>query len=495
MITVETWKKAREMYFREKKKIKRIAKKLNISKNTVRKYIRSNEEPVYHRGKIRERKVQEYDSFIKECLKKELIGSVIYEKLQEQGYEGSANSLYRYLNDLGWHAEKDITTRFETEPGRQMQYDWCEWQIKIGGQEFRIYVHCLILSYSRMKYYSISLDKSSESVIKAILGGMEYFCGYCENLLIDNGKSMILNHNTKKRGVEFSEDFTIFTVRHNIKAQACYPYRAQTKGKVEKPFQYIQEHLLRGLEVETIEELELKLIKFNDKVNSNFHRGINRTPCEAFEDEKLFLKPYERMDLSRIFVKEFRKVTRDGYISYKTNFYPVPMKYCYKSVFIENVMGKTLNIYKENMELLESYSIKLGIKNYRPEHPEHVIMRNKMQEKVRRIKSEVLKNIIKLFGSDGEAYIQGVEEKKGPNSYYHITTLLDYVEVYGEEIVRHALKSCLEIKLYDKDAIKILLRNKVPEAKYIPIGPIDIPAQKIRNNLGQYKVLRRLPIL
>lgn len=492
MINLETWKKVREMYFKEKKKIKRIASKLNISKNTVRKYIRSNEEPVFHKITKKKRKAEEYASFIKECLEKELIGSVIYENLLNQGYKGSANSLYRYLRDLGYRKEKDVTTRFETDPGHQMQYDWTEWIVKVGGQELKIYIHCLILSYSRMKYYAVSLDKSSDSVIKSILGGMEYFCGYCETLLIDNGKSMILNHNTKRRGVEFNEDFTIFTVRHNIEAIACYPYRPQTKGKVEKPFYYIQEHLLRGLEVETIEELELKITEFTDKVNSNFHNGINRTPREAFEEEKLFLKPYERMDLSRIFLKEFRKVTRDGYVSFNSNFYPVPMKFCHKTVLIENVMGKTLKIYRENMEIIESYPIKIGIKNYRPEHPEHVIIRNEMKEKVRRVKSDTLKSVIELFGSDGETYIKGVEEKKGPNSYYHISTLLDYVEVYGQEIVKQALKSCLEIKLYDKDAIKILLRNKVPEIKYSPVGPINIPAQKISNNIEQYRALREV---
>lgn len=491
MISLYQWKRVREMYFHEKQGIKTIARKLKISKNTVRSYIRSNEEPVYHGSQKRDRKISCYSDLIKGYLEKGFIGTVIYENLKDEGYEGSLISLYRYLRDIGWKEKESQTTRFETLPGEQMQYDWKEWRIKIAGEETLIYLHCLILGYSRMKYYSISFDKTSDSVIRAILGGMEYFCGYCEKLLMDNGKSMVLNHNKKRRGVEFNDDFIIFTGRYNIKPVACFPRRAQTKGKVERPFYYIQEHLLRGLEVKSIEELELQIIKFNDKVNSNFHSTLNKTPLEAFEEEKIFLKPYERMDLSRIFLKDFRKVTRDGYVSYKTNFYPVPMQYCNQSVLVENVMGKTLKIYGESMELLKSYSIEHFRKNYRPEHPEHIILRNEMKEKVKKIKSNTLKTIVKIFGNDGEEFIQGVEERKGVNSYYHLATLLDYVEIYGEEIVKEAVKNCVEMKVYDKKAVKMLLSNKLPELSCTPAGLINFPVQKIKYNMEQYEFLGR----
>ena len=485
------WKRVREMFFHEKKEIKKITKELKIARNTVKKYIKSNKEPRYTKTQKRERKVSKYSDVIKECLEDELIGTVIYEKLQKLGYDGSIITLYRYLKDLGCREKNETTTRFETDPGEQMQYDWKEWKINIGGKEILIYIHCLILGFSRMKYYSISLDKTSDSVIRAILGGMEFFNGYCSRLLIDNGKSMVNRHNTKRRAVEFNDDFLIFTGRYNIKATACFPYRAQTKGKVERPFYYIQEHLLRGLKVETLESLSSMIKEFNDKVNSNFHRGINKTPLEAFEEEKLFLKPYEKMDLSRIFLKEYRKVSNDGYVSFKSNYYPAPMDYCNKTVLIENVMGVTLNIYGEHLQRLKSYPIIHNRKNYRPEHPEHILIKDQMKNKVRRVKSATLKEIVELFGDDGKEFIEGVEARKGLNSYAHLATLLDYVEIYGPKIVKEALRSCLEVKAYDQKAVKLLLGNKLPKVKHKEIRLITPPTKKIIYDLAQYDQIRR----
>lgn len=249
MISKVMWKEVRERYYQEKESMRSISRDLSISRNTVKRYIKSDMEPKYNRLKERENKLKKYERKIKELMQKKLIGTVIYERIQEEGYKGSLMTLYRYMKKLGWKETKSKTTRFETKAGEQMQYDWKEWNIKIGEKEYPIYIHCLILSYSRMKYYSVSFDKSSESVLRAILGGMEYFKGYCTELLIDNAKSMILNHNRKLRGVEYSEDFLLFTVKYNIKPVACLPYRPMTKGKVERPFYYLEEHLLKDLNI------------------------------------------------------------------------------------------------------------------------------------------------------------------------------------------------------------------------------------------------------
>jgi len=492
MISRDMWKQVREMFYHEKESMRSISDKLGLSRNTVSRYINSDEEPKYNRKKERESKVNDYKGLIKELLGKKLIGTVIYERLKEAGYTGSLITLYRYLRKSGWKEEKDNTTRFETNAGEQMQYDWNEWNIKIGEKDYLVYIHCLILSYSRMKYYTVSFDKSSESILRAILGGMEYFQGYCSDILIDNAKSMILNHNRKLRGVEYSDDFLLFTVKYNIRPVACLPYRPRTKGKVERPFYYLEEHLLKDLDVKSIEELEMKLKEFTERVNSNFHRTLNRSPREAFIDERPSLMPFKNVNLSGIFIKEMRKVSNDGFISYKTNYYAIPMKYCNKKVFIENVMGKTLNIYGENLELVKSYPMEIAKKNYRMVHQEHIVINDKIAEKRTRIHSDTIKTFIEIFGEDGKKFVEGLYGKVGVNTYYHLLTVLEYMEIYGIENVLEAIRICIEINSYHKNSVKTFLKQAVPETPYIPPKLIDVPGQRIRCNLAQYKVLQEV---
>jgi len=77
MISRDMWKQVREMFYHEKESIRSISDKLGLSRNTVSRYINSDEEPKYNRKKERESKVNDYKGLIKELLGKKLIGTVI----------------------------------------------------------------------------------------------------------------------------------------------------------------------------------------------------------------------------------------------------------------------------------------------------------------------------------------------------------------------------------------------------------------------------------
>ncbi len=89
-------------------------------------------------------------------LAKEMIGTRIFNELKQKGFSGSQSSVDRYLqkirktSDLG----SKMSTRFETEPGKQMQYDWKEWELQVGEITKKIYIHSLILSFTQ--FYQLS---------------------------------------------------------------------------------------------------------------------------------------------------------------------------------------------------------------------------------------------------------------------------------------------------------------------------------------------------
>ena len=138
--------------------IKKIARKLKLSKNTVRKYLRSPEPPHFKARKY-DRLLDPYQETVKEMLEKQYIGTRIYNELLQSGYGGSLSSVHRYIADIKEteQIKAKATTRVETEPGKQMQYDWKEWYLPVEGKSEKVYLHEVVLSYSRKKYYVSSL--------------------------------------------------------------------------------------------------------------------------------------------------------------------------------------------------------------------------------------------------------------------------------------------------------------------------------------------------
>jgi predicted transcriptional regulator len=107
---------------REKGKgIKTIARALGVSKNTVRKYLRSSDPP-----KFKSREWKKGDSFrekIRDMLKQGYIGTRIYEELLGMSYEGSFSGVHRYLHECKQAevASQLSTTRVENSPDRTRQ--------------------------------------------------------------------------------------------------------------------------------------------------------------------------------------------------------------------------------------------------------------------------------------------------------------------------------------------------------------------------------------
>lgn len=79
-----------------------LARMLGISRNTIKKALKSDEAPEYNRG---ERKINEavepFIAFIKESfLKKNLKASRILKDIKSRGYIGSQYALYAYIREF-----------------------------------------------------------------------------------------------------------------------------------------------------------------------------------------------------------------------------------------------------------------------------------------------------------------------------------------------------------------------------------------------------------
>jgi transposase len=245
---------------------KAVARQLKISRNTVKRYWDSQAPPSYQRAAPVKR-LDSYALQIKEIMAKRFIGTRIFHELTILGYAGSLTSVYRYLKQLQDDRNERATIHFETPPGQQMQYDWKEWQVPVAGQPVKLYFHQVILAFSRYKFVTFSLDLVTATIIRVLIQALAAFRGVPAEIVIDNPKQLVLSHD-RQDTIRYQDDFLAFLGVYGLSPDPCQPYRARTKGKVENPFYYLQEHFLRGLEVQDLQELERRLASFMEQYNA-----------------------------------------------------------------------------------------------------------------------------------------------------------------------------------------------------------------------------------
>ena len=150
------------------------------------------------------------------------------------------NPVYPYLKVLDcekYKISKKATQRFETPPGDQAQFDWSEYVIYMNDEKITVYCFSLILAYSRKKAAIFSRRMNAVSTYEAVQDLFIELGGVTKEILIDNPKVFVIKH-VKGEEVQFNDNALRLFSYLNTLPNACSPYRGQTKGKVEKPFQY-----------------------------------------------------------------------------------------------------------------------------------------------------------------------------------------------------------------------------------------------------------------
>ena len=468
--------------------VKTIGRALGVSKNTVRKYLRSSDPPTFNVRQY-EKKVDRFQEHINEMVGRGYIGTRIYEEIVAMGYGGSLSSLHRYLHEYKKHetVKELCTTRVETSPGQQMQYDWKEWKLPVGGRVVKIYLHEVVLSYSRKKHYSFSLRITCQDVIRAIESAILFFRGTARQLLIDNGKQMVWTHG-RNGVVSYNEEFLRFCGIYGIEPRACHPYRARTKGKAERPFYYIQEHLLRGLEVENLEDFEAKLAAFTEGYNQRPHSTLGEPPEERFLREKEHVRPVCPVEPTVLYDRDRRTVSNDGYIRYGGGYYPVPMRLCLQEAWVECVSGRKLRVYEKTGKLVSEEAMHLFEDRKRPEHPEHEVMNQGYEDKRRALRSALVERFRSLFGTIGERFILGLREKERGNLSWHVSEILACCDLYDPADVRTALAVCNDIGSYHKNSLlRVLDHRKLktpPFESRLPL--VGVPREVVKRPLSVY---------
>lgn len=215
--------------------IRAIAEQLGVSRNTVRKYLRDQAaEPIYPQRAPRPTKLDPFKVYLNErvaAAKPHWIpASVLFREIQAMGYSGGYSRLKEYLIQFK-QPKPDPVVRFETAPGQQLQVDFTT----IYRYRSRLKAFVATLGYSRATYVRFTEQERQEDWLAGLEHAFAFFGGVTQEVLFDNAKCIMLErdafgdgqHRWNRRMLDMSRDY-------NFRLRACRPYRAKTKGKVER---------------------------------------------------------------------------------------------------------------------------------------------------------------------------------------------------------------------------------------------------------------------
>jgi transposase len=222
--------------------IRALSRSTGRSRNTVRRYLREGEAAATRKpGPKRPEKLDPYKHYIVERMAAaapEVIpATVLLREIQGRGYDGGYGRVKQFVRGLVPTSPPEPIVRFETEPGQQMQADWAT----VGSGAARLKVFIATLGWSRMAYVEFCDDEQVETLIACHERAFLAFGGVPLEVLYDNMKTVVLERNTYGRGAHrFHPGFLDYIRDAGALPRLCQPYRAQTKGKVERFIGYLK---------------------------------------------------------------------------------------------------------------------------------------------------------------------------------------------------------------------------------------------------------------
>ena len=306
--------------------ISEIARRTGVSRKTVRKYI-AMQKPAKYSREGRQSVIAPYTDYVRGRIDKHNLSAVrIYEEIREKGYPGSYTTVKRLCRVLRNDRSIQAVYRYETEPGKQSQVDFGEFgYIDIDGKHRKLYAFSMILGYSRMRYVEFTTDISTENVIKMHRNAFSFYGGFTDTILYDNMKQIVIERKLKASESRFNPKFMDFAEYYGIVIRLCYPYRPETKGKIENTIKYLRYNFFNGRTFEDLNNINIQCAEWLNRVNSQIHGTTHEILAERLKKETL--NPLSSVPVYMIRKEESRKVSRDCYISYKGNRYSVPWKY------------------------------------------------------------------------------------------------------------------------------------------------------------------------
>ena len=280
--------------------VRSIAKQLNCSRNTVRRYLRDGAACRYGPRLARPCKLDEYKGYLSERIEQAkprwIPATVLLREIAERGYDGGISQLQAWLAPMK-RTEPEPVVRFETPPGQQMQADFTH--VRRGRDPLIALV--ATMGYSRAAFVKFSTGEDAVTLCSGLCEAFDYFGGVPEHVLFDNTKAVVIERDAYGPGLHrWNDELKALAEVCGFTPRLCRPYRARTKGKVERFNSYLKGSFVvplaatieaGGLRL-SVELLNAHVRRWLDEIaNLRVHGTTKAIPSIRLADEQSVMLP------------------------------------------------------------------------------------------------------------------------------------------------------------------------------------------------------------
>jgi transposase len=283
---------------RQGKGIREIERETGHSRNTIRAVLRGRSDGQYGPRQPRPTKIDDFKKYLRDRItaagKIWLPATVLLREIRAQGYEGGITQLKEFLRELRPTQPEEPVKRFETEPGKQLQIDFVVF--RRGILPLRAFT--AELGFSRYSYVEFTDNEAGVTLVACLERALDYFGGVPMHVLCDNPKTIVVERNAYGDGLHrYQKAWLDFVKHYGVGVKLCAPYRAQTKGKVERFHRYLRESFYNPLQAAQSGLVDVALANrevrpwLDEVANSRVHATLKERPVDRFAIERSVLRP------------------------------------------------------------------------------------------------------------------------------------------------------------------------------------------------------------
>jgi len=309
--------------------ISAIARQVGLDRKTVRRRLaRGLEAPVYGPRTPRPRRLEAFEGYLRERVAQypDLSGKRLLREIRELGYDGCYSVVTDFLRAVRPAPPKPFERRFETPAGQQAQVDFAEFRVVFEdepGAVRRVWLFSLVLGHSRWLWGRFCAAQDLPTVLRCHVDAFLAIGGAPSQVLYDRMKTAVIGESAEGV-VSYNASLVALLDHYDAVPRACRPYRAKTKGKVERPYRYIRQDFFLARRFRDLEDLNGQFDAWRDEVaNARRHATTGRVVAAHFAEERAVLPPHPAHPYSAVLTVE-RRVSKDGMISVGGNLYSVP---------------------------------------------------------------------------------------------------------------------------------------------------------------------------